>query len=296
MGNSKDISPLIARPALVYDRRSIGAVLVDAGRLKIEDAERILHLQRENKNLPFGDAALQLGVLTRADIDYALSRQFDFPYLQRGETSVSEEVVAAFAPFGPQVKAIRALRSQLMLRWLDSDPAHKTLAVVSAARKEGRSFIASNLAVAFSQLGRLTLLVDADLRNPCQHRLFGIDNRVGLSAVLSGRAGEETVQRIPALPSLSVLPAGALPPNPEELLARPIFAEVLRQLAAQLDVILLDTPAAGETADAQTVAVRAGAALIIARKNAARKWRVQGVSESVAHARVNIVGAVLNSF
>lgn len=296
MGNSKDISPLIARPALAYDRRSIGAVLVDAGRLKIEDAERILHLQRENKDLRFGDAALQLGVLTQADIDYALSRQFDFPYLQRGETSVSEEVVAAFAPFGPQVEAIRALRSQLMLRWLDSDPAHKALAVVSAARKEGRSFIASNLAVAFSQLGQRTLLVDADLRNPCQHRLFGIDNRVGLSAVLSGRAGEETVQRIPALPSLSVLPAGALPPNPEELLARPIFAELLRQLAAPLDVILLDTPAAGETADAQTVAVRAGAALIIARKNAARKWRVQGVSESVAHAKVNIVGAVLNSF
>lgn len=296
MGDSNAISPVIARPALAYDRRSIGAVLVDAGRLKIQDAERILHLQRENKNLRFGDAALQLGVLTQADIDYALSRQFDFPYLQRGETSVSEEVVAAFAPFGPQVEAIRALRSQLMLRWLDSDPACKALAVVSAARKEGRSFIASNLAVTFSQLGQRTLLVDADLRNPCQHRLFGIDNRVGLSAVLSGRAGQETVQGIPALPSLSVLPAGALPPNPEELLARPIFAELLHQLAAELDVILLDTPAAGETADAQTVAVRAGAALIIARKNAARKWRVQGVSESVAQGRVNIVGAVLNSF
>ena len=296
MGDSKAIPPLIARPALAYDLRPIGAVLVDAGRLKIQDVERILHLQQENKNLRFGDAALQLGVLMKADIDYALSRQFDFPYLQRGETSVSEEVVAAFAPFGPQVEAIRALRSQLMLRWLDSDPAYKALAVVSAARKEGRSFIASNLAVAFSQLGRRTLLVDADLRNPCQHRLFGIDNRVGLSAVLSGRAGPETVQRIPALPSLSVLPAGALPPNPEELLARPIFAELLHQLAAHLDVILLDTPAAGETADAQTVAVRAGAALIIARKNAARKWRVQGVSESVAQGRVNIVGAVLNSF
>lgn len=296
MGDSKAIPPLIARPALAYDRRPIGAVLVDAGRLKIQDAERILHLQRENKDLRFGDAALQLGVLTQADIDYALSRQFDFPYLQRGETSVSEEVVAAFAPFGPQVEAIRALRSQLMLRWLDSDPAYKALAVVSAARKEGRSFIASNLAVAFSQLGQRTLLVDADLRNPCQHRLFGIDNRVGLSAVLSGRAGQETVQRIPALPSLSVLPAGALPPNPEELLARPIFVELLHQLAAHLDVILLDTPAAGETADAQTVAVRAGAALIIARKNAARKWRVQGVSESVAQGRVNIVGAVLNCF
>ena len=148
----------------------------------------------------------------------------------------------------------------------------------------------------FAQLGERTLLIDADLRNPCQHRLFGLDNAVGLSAVLSGRAGPEAVQPIPKLPSLSVLPAGALPPNPQELLARQAFPELLKQLAAQVDVILLDTSAAGESADAQTVAVRAGAAVIVARKNSARTWRVQGVSDSVAQGRATIVGSVLNSY
>ena len=270
-------------------------MLIDAGRLRVEDAELILRMQRE-KGLRFGDAALQLGLLTQADIDYALSCQFDFPYLLRGQSAVSEEVIAAYTPFAPQVEALRALRSQLVLRWFDADPANNALAILSAERKEGRSFIAANLAVVFSQLGERTLLIDADLRNPCQHRLFGIDSHTGLSGVLAGRAGPEAVQRIPTLANLSVLPAGTLPPNPQELLARSLFPQLLRQLAPQLDVIILDTPAAAGTADAQTIAARAGAALIVARKNSARSWRVQGVSDRVAQAKSSIVGTVLNDY
>ncbi len=221
--------------------RSIGAILVDAGRLKIEDAERILHLQKE-QGLRFGDAALKFGLITKADIDFALASQFDYPYLLRGESAVSEEVVAAYAPFTPQVEALRALRSQLMLRWFDTDLSRKALAIVSAERNEGRSFIAANLAVAFSQLGEHTLLIDADLRNPSQHRFFGLDNRSGLSAVLSGRGGPDTIQRIPALRDLCVLTAGAQPPNPSELLARPLFAQLLQESAKEFDVILARHP------------------------------------------------------
>jgi protein-tyrosine kinase len=287
--------PAPAGPAHAHGKRSIGAVLIDAGRLKVADAEQILRLQREQK-LRFGDAALRLGLLTQTDIDFALSLQFDFPYLLPGQSAVSQEVIAAYAPRSPQVEALRSLRSQLMLRWLDAEPETKSLAILSAARAEGRSFIAANLAVVFAQLGERTLLIDADLRNPCQHRLFGLNNAAGLSAALSGRAGPEVVQRVPLLPSLSVLPAGALPPNPQELLARPAFPALLKELAVHLDVILIDTAAAGETADAQTVAVRAGAALIVARKNSARTWSVQGISDSVAQGRATIVGAVLNNY
>jgi receptor protein-tyrosine kinase len=210
---------------------------------------------------------------------------------------VSEEVVAAYEPFSPQVEALRAVRSQLMLRWLDSEPASKALAILSAAREEGRSFIAANLAVVFAQVGARTLLIDADLRQPCQHRLFGLDNRAGLSAVLSGRAAAfEALQRVAPLPNLSVLPAGALPPSPQDLLARPLFAQLLHQLAAHVDLILLDCPPVAQTADAQTIAVRAGAALIVVRKDSSRLWRAQGVSESVTQAKCIIVGAVLNDF
>lgn len=281
--------------ALKRGDRSIGAVLIDAGRLKAEDAERILRLQKE-QDLRFGEAALQLGLITPADIDFALSSQFEYPYLLRGESAVSEELIAAYAPFTPQVEALRALRSQLMLRWFDTDPARKALAIVSAERGEGRSFLAANLAVVFSQLGEHTLLIDADLRNPCQHRLFGLDNRAGLSAVLSGRGGPEVIQRIPFLLDLSVLPAGAQPPNPSELLARPQFLQLLQELAGEFDVILLDTAAAAETSDAQTVTVRAGSALIVVRKDTSRAWRVRGIADHAVQTNATIVGTVLNDF
>lgn len=275
--------------------RAIGAILVESGALTREEVERILAQQRE-KGERFGETGIELGLLRQDDVDFALSRQFNYPYLRRGESRVSETLVAAYEPAHPRVEALRALRSELMLRWFDDGNARKTLAVMSEARGEGRSYIAANLAIVLSQLGGRTLLVDADLRKPSQHALFGLDNRVGLSTVLSGRAGSEAVQRIRGLDNLSVLPAGVLPPNPQELLARPMFDQLLVQLRHHLDFIIIDTPPATESADAQTVAARAGAALVVARKNSSRLWRVQGITESVARAKIAVVGAVLNDF
>ena len=293
---SESISVPSQSAAVKAVERKLGAVLIHAGRLRPQDVERILQLQRQ-KGLRFGDAGKEVGLLTQADIEFALARQFDHPYLQRGESKVSEEVVAAYEPFSPQVEALRAVRGQLMLRWLDQEPGGKALAIISAAHKEGRSFIAANLAVVFAQLGARTALIDADLRQPCQHRLFGLDNRAGLSAVLSGRAAvSEALERVAPLPGLSVLPAGTLPPSPQDLLARPVFAQLLHQLAAHFNLILLDSPPVGQNADAQTIAVRAGAALIVVRNNSSRVWRVQGVSDSVVQAKCTIVGAVLNNF
>ena len=295
MGDSSVIPAATGGTAVVAENRSIGAILIDAGLLKAKDAEPILRLQRE-KGLSFGEAAIQLGLVARPDVDFALSRQFHYPYLRRGQSAISEDLIAAYAPFTQQVEALRALRGQLMLRWFDTDPSHRALAVVSSESKEGRSFIAANLAVVFSQLGERTLLIDADLRNPSQHRLFGIENRTGLSALLAGRGGREAIHRISSLLDLSVLPAGALPPNPSELLARPLFRQLLQGLAKEYAVILLDTPPAGATSDAMTVSMCAGSALIVVRKNAARAWKVRGIADGVAQRSTTLVGTVLNDY
>lgn len=282
-------------PALTTVEPSIGAILVDAGLLKAEDAEQVLRAQRE-LGLRFGDAAVRLGLVSEADLQFALSRQFDYPYLQRGDSRVAEAVVAAYDPFSPQIEALRALRSQLMLRWFDAgaDAERRALAICSPGRGEGRSWLTANLGVVFSQLGERTLIIDADLRNPCQHSLFGLENRVGLSAVLAGRGTPDIVQRVPALRDLSVLPAGALPPNPQELLARPLFAQLIDQLASDFDVILIDTPASSDYADAQTVAVRASGALLVARRNASRIGQVRRHAEMLRQASVVVLGTVLN--
>jgi len=276
--------------------RSIGTILIQAGRLTFESTEKIMQLQRE-QGLRFGDAAIQLGLLSAEDIKLALSRQFDYPYLVRGESAVSEQVISAYAPFSPQAETVSVLRSQLMLRWFDNAVGGKALAIVSAGRGEGRSFIASNLAVAFAQLGRETLLIDADMRNPVQHSLFGVDNRSGLSAILAGRGtADAETRRISGLPGLTLLPAGAQPPNPLELLARPLFPQMLADWATEFEVIILDSPATAEHTDAQNIAARAGAALIIARKGTSRMSQVRDAAATVNHTSAMIVGTVLNDF
>lgn len=274
---------------------SIGAILVDARRLTLEDADRILKLQK-SEGLRFGDAGLKLGVLTPEDVLFALSRQYDYPCLMPGESKVSEEVVAAYKPLSAQVEVLRALRSQLMLRWFNGQPENGALAIVSPGRGEGRSWLAANLAVVFSQLGEHTLLIDADLRNPRQHSLFGIDNRSGLSAILSNRGQIDSLQRVGSFVDLSVLPAGPPPPNPQELLGRRLFANLLGELAGEFSVIIIDTPAATLYADAQTIAARATGVLLVARKHRAAISTLGGLTDNLRQTGVQLVGGVIAEF
>ena len=277
--------------------RSLGGILVDSGLLRPEDAERVLLLQKEH-NLRFGDAAVRLGLLSEADIQYALSRQFAYAYLRKtpgdNKKPVSDELVAAYEPFSSRVEELRAVRSQLMLRWFDKADQRQVLTVVGTERGEGRSHLAANLAVVFSQLGERTLLVDADLRYPRQHELFYLENKIGLSTMLSGRSREEAIVRIPDLAGLCVLPAGPVPPNPLELLNRLNFDEFLIQVKSAFDVVIVDTPALSVGEDAAMIAVRTGAALAVARNSETKVAAFTDMVQGLMNAGVNVVGSVLN--
>lgn len=274
--------------------RSIGALLIDSGKLRPEDIERVLRYAKD-KNMRFGDAAIALKLVSSDDIQRVLARQFDYPYLVPGESSVSAEVLAAWVPFSRQVESLRALRGQLLLRWFVGESKQKTLAVLSAERKEGRSHIVANLAVVFSQMGERTLLVDADMRNPRQHQLFGLSSTLGLSTLLSERSGLECIQRLPAFSDLSILTAGPTPPNPSELVAKQSFATLLAQLSDVFDVILIDTPAAVTGVDAQTIAARARGALFVVRKDSTRVTDLDQLADSLLSVNTTIVGTVLNA-
>lgn len=270
---------------------TMGRILLDQGKITAQDAERVLRLQKE-QNLRFGEAAIQLGLINQADMQQVLARQFDYPYLAAGEGGYSQALVAAYAPFSPQVESLRALRSQLMLRWFTA--GHKALAMVGTNSGDGASYLAANLAVVFSQLGERTLLIDTNLRSPGVSSLFNLDGRMGLSDVLADRADLTSVVRIPAFVDLSVLPAGTLPPNPAELLSRTSLMDMLSTLSASYDVILLDTPPASDSADFQTVAARAKGAVVTVRKNHTRLNDVAGVKAMLSAAGAEVVGAVVN--
>lgn len=274
---------------------SIGAILVDNGRLSAENAERVAVLQTK-EGARFGATAVKLGLLTEDDVRFALSRQFDNVYLPANDTSLSHQLVAAYKPFSPTVERLRAVRGQLMMRWYNAETRHNALAIMSPGAGEGKSFIAANLAIVFSQLGERTLLIDADLRTPYQQELFKLGHNAGLSGMLAHRIGHEAITRIPQLPGLYVLPAGAVPPNPQELLGRSVFAELLQSLIRDFDIVIIDTPAADKYAESQVIAVGASAALIVARKNHSSVSGMVNLTRNLQRNGARMVGSVLNAF
>ncbi|GGX82217.1 chain length determinant protein tyrosine kinase EpsG [Massilia dura] len=285
--------PLAAATPARNAGTSIGGLLLETGKITPEGAERVLRMQKE-LGIRFGEAAQRLGLVTEADIQQVLARQFDYPYLQPGEGKYSPQLVAAYNPFSPQVEALRAVRSQLMLRWFAR--GHKSLVIMSAQAGNGASLFAANLAVVFSQLGEQTLLVDANLRKPRQHEVFNLAQRQGLSDVLAGRADLNAVTRIESFVDLSVLGAGTLPPNPQELLSRDGFTALGVQLESRFDVVLYDVPAGGTGSDALAVAARAGGVLLVSRKDVTPLNEVIKLSDQLAQNGVKIVGSVLVSF
>jgi len=279
----------------VNPRGTIGDILVSRGLLQPADIPRIIERQKAQHE-PFGAAAVALKLVSQTDLDAALATQFGYDYLQPGDNSISPEVVTAFKPFSPAAEEMRALRTQLLLRGFGTAEGRKVLSIVSARPQEGRSFIAANLAVAFAQQGQRTLLVDADFRKPRQDKLFRTPNSAGLAGILSARVGTEVVSPVAALPGLSVLAAGGQPPNPQELVSKPALAQLLTNASRAYDVVLVDTPAATLAGDAEVIAARAGAALLVARKHKSLLRDTTLLAQQLQQGGVVLVGSVLNQY
>lgn len=290
---SNPISSIIGDPAVSGKDANMGLMLVEQGKITPDQVEKVRRLQ-EAEGLRFGEAAQRLGLITEADIQQVLARQFDYPYLQIDGGSYSPALMAAYQPFSAEVEMLRSVRSELMLSWFS--PKRKSLAIASANPGDGTSLLAANLAVVFSQLGESTLLVDANLRNPSQHKIFNLATTLGLADVLAGRAGLDTVAMAESFTDLSLLSAGSPAPNPQELINRASFVATNKMLGERFDIILYDTPAFSSVADALTIAARAGGVLLVVRKDHTRMADLTAFSEQLRRSGTEIVGSVMVSF
>ncbi len=270
----------------------VGKLLLDAGALDEVDVNRVVDTQRE-KNLRFGEAAQQLGLVSEDDIQRALALQFEYPYVNPGKSRLSPTLVAAYQPFGPAAEALRALRSRLSLVWFNEE--NKTLVVTGPRARVGCSSLAANLAIVFSQLGQKTLLVDANFRDPAQQDLFGLEPNAGLSSLLVGRTSfQDSYLPVPSFDHLSVLCAGAAPPNPQELLARVTFNYLLEVAPVKFDIVIIDTPPVLDFADAQMVAARGGACILATCRHRTKVAEVERASAQIQSIGALLLGAVLN--
>lgn len=274
---------------------SIGSLLVQMGVLEPKDIDRVLQLHQQQK-LRFGEAAVQLRLISESDLMYALSRQFSFSYSRpvAGGSQIDPEVVAAHEPFGPRSDQIRSIRSQLLLRWYSRTQRRNALCVIGSEASEGRSYLAANLATVFAQAGETTLLIDANMRQPHQHRLFGVGNDIGLSSVLAGYRPSEAIVGLPELPGLFLMPSGPVPPNPLELLSQLAWTELVSHSRNDFDCVIIDTPALAIGEDAAFVAARCGAALAVARTGLTRVSTFSRMLRGLANAGVSVVGSVWN--
>lgn len=194
----------------------------------------------------------------------------------------------AARPLAPA--AIEALSRLLLGAWFRGGRA--LLAVVSPHGAEGRTHAAAALARSFAALGERTLLIDADLRSPAQHRIFGLANRRGLAEYLEGAPAAP----VPCADNLSLMVAGAARSDPLALLCRRRLPVLLGEAARGFRVVIMDTPAAARGPDLEMLAALAGGALVVARPprtDARALGRLRGALERCS---ARVVATVLNRF
>jgi protein-tyrosine kinase len=238
-------------------------------------------------------AETPVGLLSAADLRATTLPSEDVrPNLPVGLSGLSSALFAAHSPSSRQSEAMRTLRSQLMLRWFSKH--RKSITVISSLAGDEASCLAANLAIAFAQSGERTLLIDANLRNPNQHLLFGLKCEIGLSTLLSGSCeAAETLSPVTSFDTLSVLCAGPVPSNPQELLSRVSFTRLVDTTPKAFDIIIIDTPPILEFADAQLIAARSGGCVLATRRNRTRMADIQRVHKQLAPSGARMVGAVI---
>lgn len=191
------------------------------------------------------------------------------------------------------MEAYRLLRTNLQFAAVDRPL--RTLLVTSPAPSEGKSLTVANLALAMAQGGRRVVVVDADLHRPRQHRLFSLPNSGGLtSALLEEHAVLDGLLQQTAVPGLRVLTSGPLPPNPVELLGSARMRDLLAELAAQADVVILDSPPTTAVSDATILSTETDGVLLLLHSGRTRRDPAKRAVENLRQVKARIVGAVLN--
>ena len=298
--------------------RPIDAELSDAliahCNLSGQDIDRITETMRARRQ-SFCEAALLLNLATREDIndvshfvrEHSLKGQPGVIEaairsaqggtaltVRQGIARLSSELLHARDADNARSEKIRALRTDLMLLNASAQRGN-VLALVSPGRGEGRSQLCAELAIAFAQLGRRTLLVDADLRHPRQHALFTAENQWGLAQTLS--LGEAPyLHAVDGLPELAVLTSGTIAPNPLALVSNRRFERMITEVRRQYDFIVIDTPAVSLYADALQIATVAQRVLVVSRAEATSFRSMKDMLRRLAVTESKILGAVISKF
>jgi chain length determinant protein tyrosine kinase EpsG len=298
MADLNDITARASVPPMDSNEPSsehLGNHLVQLGKLTPVQAARAATRARA-RGVSLQEAAVSMGFLRRDELMAALSRQYSYPILHGTDEAArfSRELVVGHEPFSEAAEGIRSIRTTLAASAVKEGV--RSFLITGPRRGAGASYFASNLALAFAQMSLPTLLVDANLRKPRIAQVFGLQRFNGLSDALRCKTIENPPITSNVVDGLSVLPAGNVPPNPQELLASADFLALTDNLQSAFGIVIYDTPPAMDFADAHVVASRVGAAVIVARKHKTAFNDVSTLAHKLRGINCKVLGSVLNQF
>jgi len=214
--------------------------------------------------------------------------------MKRSEAKVQKKgLITVLNPSAVISEQYRMVRTNIQFSMIDK--SLKTLVCTSATAGEGKSTTVANLAVTFAKQGQKVLLVDADLRKPVLHKIMGVNNEFGLTHVITKMAAlKATLAPHHKIDNLSILPAGAIPPNPSELLASKRMEALIEDLSMRFDLILFDTPPVLAVADARILGSLCDATLLVLKAREVERKKLLKAKELLDHANVNVIGTILN--
>lgn len=213
---------------------------------------------------------------------------------KEGRTNKGSDLVILRDPRGPAAEAYRTLRTNVLTFTMLDKPL-EALVVTSVAPGEDKSTVLANLAVAMAQGEKRTVLVDADLRRPALHTIFGVSNERGLTTMVVERDALEAPPLCEVgVENLWLLPSGPLPPNPADILGARRMDEVLAALKARAEIVLFDAPPVIVATDAAVLGTKTDGVLLVISAGRTRRDYALRAKELLERAHVRIIGAVLN--
>ena len=209
-------------------------------------------------------------------------------------TTAQRNIGILTQPKSQFAEAFRSLRTSLLLSTTGHPP--KVIVVTSATPSEGKTTAASNLAAILAQRDTRVLLIDGDLRRPNVHHRFGLNGKIGLTTVLTGATTlETTVQRVPEIPNLDILPSGPVPPFPTEMLSSEAMTATLKRCCELYNYVVIDSPPILSVTDGVILARDADAVALVVRHGKSSKHVVRRARDLLLRSGATITGIVLNA-
>ncbi|MDY7533821.1 polysaccharide biosynthesis tyrosine autokinase [Pseudomonas sp. Bout1] len=247
-----------------------------------------------NRGLESPEAIEQLGLPVYASIPYSTLQKGEEDKISRarGRTDAGSSLLAISHPTDLAVEALRSLRTSLHFAMLEAP--NNRIMISGPSPEVGKTFVSVNLAAVIAQTGQRVLLIDVDMRRGYLHKVLGVPAQDGLSDVLSNQCTLETAIHKTGVENLDFISRGQIPPNPSELLMHRNLTQLLSQVSARYDLVILDTPPLLAVTDAAIVGRQSGTNLIVTRYGLNPAKEIEHTLRRFAQNGITLRGAIFN--